>query len=178
MLPKATITLTWMKGEVNVADAVSKLHFNAVELINSDLYRHGPPGLATIDGKDQLPLYQLTNEGEKCIPLTPELINRARDQEKRLLELDPEWTLSNKIENTLCVTCEEPEECGIYLTTRSMTKDNKGNKPWHTRSCMGPGVKCGHIEDQLSRDSPTKKRTIAGRVRRNSQEKDESQGKQ
>ena len=57
MLPKATITLTWMKGEVNAADAVSKLHFNAVELINSELYRHGPPGLAIIDGKEQVPFY-------------------------------------------------------------------------------------------------------------------------
>ena len=88
-----------MKGEVNAADAVSKLHFNAVELINSDLYRHGPTGLAIIDGKEQVPFYQMTKEGEKFIPLPPELINRARDQEEKLLALDPEMTLSNKIEN-------------------------------------------------------------------------------
>ena len=112
MLPKASITLTWMKGEVNAADAVSKLHLNAAELISSDLYRHGPPGLATIDGKNQVPFFQLTKEGEKFIPLPLELINRASEQEKKLLQLDPEKTLSNKIENILCEPTRSPKNVG------------------------------------------------------------------
>ena len=89
--------------------------------------RHGPPGLATIDGKNQVPFYQITKDGEKLIALPAELINRAREQEKKLQELDPERSLSNKIENTLCVLCEEPEDCGVYLTTRSMSKEGSGS---------------------------------------------------
>ena len=103
------------------------------------LYRHGHPDLATIDGKDQVPFYQLTNDGEKFIPLPAELLNRAREQEKKLQELDPERSLSNKIENTLCVLCEEPEECGVYLTTRSMSKESNTAKPWHGNHAWDQG---------------------------------------
>ena len=31
------------------------------------------------------------------------------------------------------------------------------------QSCMGPGVICGHLEDNSSIDSPIGKRTIAGK---------------
>ena len=162
MLSKAKIVLTWMKGTVNAADAVSKLHFNEVDLINSDLYRHRPPDWKAIDGIKQVPFYQMTKDKEEFIPLPHELITKAKEQERKIQELDPERTLSNKIENSLCI-CEIPEECGIFLTTRAMTNKGKDVVPWRTRSCIGTGMTCRHEENDAN-DAPDVKRTIAGKT--------------
>ena len=59
----ADIKLTWIPGNVNSADSVTKLHQEVVTMINSDLYRHGPPAAWEIDGKNQVQFLNINQEG-------------------------------------------------------------------------------------------------------------------
>jgi hypothetical protein len=109
LLPEATVYLTWIEGKQNSADAASKLFCKNIDIINSTMYREGPPDFKTGNGMDnQVVFYKFSKEGEKCIPLPQRLIMRARKDSNEILEKD--------MENMRCKKCSVDEDCGIYLT--------------------------------------------------------------
>ena len=96
LLPKAVIHLTWLAGEKSTADAASKLQSNPVKILNSDVYRHGPKELMTIDGVDHVSYYKMDADGETFTPLPEHLIQTAKGKEEKLRNMDPTKTFHSK----------------------------------------------------------------------------------
>ena len=63
LLPQSNIYLTWLEGKYKTADASSNLFFNQVEVINTDLYRHGPKGLTDINSGIHTIFYKVNSQG-------------------------------------------------------------------------------------------------------------------
>ena len=53
MFPQALITLGYIQGTTNPADALTKIFRDPIEIINSLIYRYGPETLGTREGLEQ-----------------------------------------------------------------------------------------------------------------------------
>ena len=53
MFPQALITVGYISGNTNPADALTKIFRDPIEVINSPIYRYGPEAFGTKDGLEQ-----------------------------------------------------------------------------------------------------------------------------
>ena len=71
-------------------------------------------------------------QGEAFTPLPDHLIQTAKGKEEKLRNMDPTNIFSSnaleRTETNMCINCEEKEMCGVYATTRAMTKKDEAEK--------------------------------------------------
>ena len=53
MFPQALITVGYISGNTNPADALTKIFRDPIEIINSPIYRYGPEAFGTREGLEQ-----------------------------------------------------------------------------------------------------------------------------
>ena len=87
--------VTWLEGKYNTADSSSKLFFNPIEVINKDLYRHGPKGLTDINSGLRTIFYKVNSQGEEFIPLPEHLIIKARKKNEDITKSTAEDNFKN-----------------------------------------------------------------------------------
>ena len=79
ILQKATISMSWLLGLQNLAALLSKLFFNAIEKINSDLYRKGPISFTNPNEIHGITFLKISmKDGDHWLNLPSDLIMKER----------------------------------------------------------------------------------------------------
>ena len=105
MFPQALITVGYISGNTNPADALTKIFRDPIEVINSPIYRYGPEAFGTRDGLE-LDVVATCQAG----------VFHYKGLPSRFLQ-EPR-------EETECGECLGEERCAV-VRTRAMQKEEK-----------------------------------------------------
>ena len=115
LFPKAIIYVGYIKGEANPSDVMSKLHLNAIDILNSKMYREGPEKYGTLQKLKQDWVATFQNGTFNFRGLSNELLGIH--------------TVHDGKEEERCLSCQEPPElCGAAMTRAQKKADEKEEK--------------------------------------------------
>ena len=105
--PKAMLTVGHIPGTDNPSDFLTKLYRNPIKIINSDLYRFGPPTFASKDD------------------LCKDIVLTCQNGELRYLGLPKKFLMERSEDTERCNFCLEHYDNCALAQTRAQTKKEK-----------------------------------------------------
>ena len=104
MFPQALITVGYIPGTTNPADALTKIFKDSIEIINSPIYRYGPESFDTREGLGQDVVATCKAGGFQYLGLPSRFFQEPQEEAE-------------------CVECLGGERCAVVHTRAMQKKD-------------------------------------------------------